>query len=199
MVTKLTAYSEFGLNDPTEGERSVVEDPFDPDASPNGWHDEYKRTAGNNIAAGAVPDNSGLVHFGESENMTFRWPYTPDTEAPTEENSQLAGVTQIFYTTNKYHDLLYDLGFDEAAGNMQRDNFGRGGKGNDHVDIWTQHHSGRNNGYFTRSRDGQRSSMTMFLFNETDPYRDVVFDNGFIVHEYTHGCKASPLKHPIAG
>ena len=177
----------------------MISDPSDAAASPNGWHDEDHRTAGNNVRAGAVPSNTGLVHFAESANLTFRWPYTPDAEAPTEEAPQLAGVTQIFYTANKYHDLLYVLGFDEAAGNMQADNFGRGGKGNDNVDIRTQVYSGTNNGYFTQSKDGQRPSMTMFLFDKTDPGRDVVFDNGFIIHEYTHGCKNSGIPlHPFS-
>ena len=121
--------------------------------------------------------------------MTFRYPYTPDTESPTKESSLSAGVTQIFYTANKHHDLLYNLGFDEAAGNMQADNFGRGGRGHDAVEIITQHYSGKNNGYFTQTIDGRSPSMVMFLFNSTDPERDVAFDNGFVIHEYTHGCK----------
>lgn len=34
--------------------------------------------------------------------------------------------------------------------------------------------------------------MVMYLFNYTDPERDVAFDNGFVIHEYTHGCKFRP-------
>ena len=38
-----------------------------------------------------------------------------------------AAVTQLFYTTNWYHDRLFELGFNPAAGNFQNNNFGGGG------------------------------------------------------------------------
>lgn len=38
-----------------------------------------------------------------------------------------AAMVQAFYTTNVWHDRMYALGFDEEAGNFQRENFGRGG------------------------------------------------------------------------
>lgn len=188
-VPRLISDSPWGLNDPWEGERTVVTDPWDPVASRNGWHDEQNQTSGNNVEAGAVPSNSGLVHFAQNTSLTFEYPFTPDTEAPTTENSQFAALAQIFYTTNKYHDLLYTLGFTEAAGNMQDDNFDEGGKGNDRVYVLTQHWSGKNNGKFSQSTDGSQPFMTMYLFDSTDPERDVAFDNGFVIHEYTHGRK----------
>ena len=39
--------------------------------------------------------------------------------------------TSLFFGANFVHDFFYDLGFDEAAGNFQADNFGRGGVGGD--------------------------------------------------------------------
>lgn len=42
-------------------------------------------------------------------------------------------VTQLFYTSNMYHDLLHRVGFDEQSGNFQAYNFGKGGKGGDPV------------------------------------------------------------------
>ncbi|RYP01535.1 hypothetical protein DL763_000066 [Monosporascus cannonballus] len=177
----------WGLNDPWEGERKVIKDPWDPVASRNGWHDKENSTLGNNVQAGAVPSNSGLVHMPQSDTLTFEYPFTPDTEPPTKKNSQNAALTQIFYTTNKYHDLLYTLGFTEVSGNMQKDNFGLGGRGSDDVYVRIQYWSGKNNGMFSQTRDGGRPLMTMFLFDYTDPERDVAFDNGFVIHEYTHG------------
>ncbi|RYP21257.1 hypothetical protein DL767_009309 [Monosporascus sp. MG133] len=177
----------WGLNDPWEGEREVVNDPWDPVASRNGWHNDQNSTQGNNVQAGAIPSNSGLVHFAESDTLTFEYPFTPDTEPPTNENSRNAALTQIFYTTNKYHDLLYTLGFTEVSGNMQMDNFGLGGRGNDDVYVRIQYWNGRNNGMFSQTRDGGRPFMTMYLFDRTNPERDVAFDNGFVIHEYTHG------------
>jgi extracellular elastinolytic metalloproteinase len=40
-------------------------------------------------------------------------------------------ITQLFYVTNWYHDKLFLLGFDEAAGNFQQTNFSGMGAGND--------------------------------------------------------------------
>ena len=44
-----------------------------------------------------------------------------------------------------YHDLLYRLGFDEASGNFQMDNFGKGGLGGDAVICQAQDGSGTDN------------------------------------------------------
>jgi L-aminopeptidase/D-esterase-like protein len=41
----------------------------------------------------------------------------------------MAALTQLFYTNNWLHDAFYDAGFNEAAGNAQQDDFGRGGLG----------------------------------------------------------------------
>jgi len=54
-------------------------------------------------------------------------------------------VTQLFYTSNMYHDLLYRLGFDELSGNFQQDNFGKGGLGGDAVICQAQDGSGTDN------------------------------------------------------
>ncbi len=42
-------------------------------------------------------------------------------------------VVNVFYWCNWMHDRLYELGFTEAAGNFQDDNFERGGHGSDPV------------------------------------------------------------------
>jgi extracellular elastinolytic metalloproteinase len=132
-----------------------------------------------------VPDNSGLVHYPENKTLTFVYPYNPTT-GPARDGLE-AGVTQIFYTVNMMHDLLYVLGFTPAAGNMQEDNYGEGGKPRDGVRILTQYWSGKNNGQMTQTVDGTTPEMTMLLFDKTDPDRDVAMDNGFVIHEYTHG------------
>ena len=53
-------------------------------------------------------------------------------------NSVPAAVANAFYWTNTVHDIQYKYGFDEAAGNFQVDNFGRGGIGGDHVAVEIQ-------------------------------------------------------------
>ncbi|CAI6092755.1 unnamed protein product [Clonostachys chloroleuca] len=181
----------FGLNDPREGERTTVDNPQDSTASPFGWHDPKNTvsgmydTEGNNVMAGAVPVIPGNFKEARSPNESFIFPYTPDARTP--DDSYEAAVTQAFYTTNMLHDLYYLLGFTPAAGNYQKDNNGEGGRGNDPVQVNLQTAGGKNNGKFQQSADGGRGILTMYLFNHTDPERDSAFDNGFIIHEYTHG------------
>jgi extracellular elastinolytic metalloproteinase len=54
-------------------------------------------------------------------------------------------ITQLFYTSNKVHDLFYRYGFDEESGNFQQYNFGRGGREGDAVIANAQDGSGYNN------------------------------------------------------
>ncbi|KAH9907302.1 extracellular metallo proteinase 1 [Xylariomycetidae sp. FL2044] len=186
----------WGLNNPTEGEREVLTDPWDSTASPGGWHNhtnftpERKTTIGNNVDAGSLAlSNSGLVHYpeytDETDQLHFEFPFTPDTLSPPD--TQFAALTQVFYTLNMAHDLYYILGFTPAAGNYQRVNNGEGGLEGDPVTVIIQHWSNRNNGVFTQSIDGREGRMDLYVFDHTDPYRDVSFDNGFVIHEYTHG------------
>lgn len=160
-------------------------DPWDTKASPDGWQDERNITDGNNANAGSVP--VAEVIFAHSETSNFEFPYTPDTE--TALTYRDAALTQIFYTVNMYHDLLYVLGFTPAAGNFQVDNLGEGGKDNDAVRVLIHHYGGKNNGMFSRTVDGTVPELVMYIFDMTDPERDGAFDNGFVIHEYTHGCK----------
>lgn len=88
-----------------------------------------------------------------------------------------------------YHDLLYILGFTPAAGNFQVSNNGEGGVEGDPVRVLIQHYDGMNNGKFSQTVDGTTPELTMYVFNYTDPERDGAFDNGFVIHEYTHGRK----------
>jgi hypothetical protein len=114
-------------------------------------------------------------------------------------------VTQLFYYTNMMHDYLYALGFDEAAGNFQQDNFGNGGSGGDPVqaeaddgfDDGVAKHckdSGnndivcRNNANFGTNNDGSTARMQMYLFtNPPNAWRDGDMDGDVIAHEYGHG------------
>ncbi len=56
-----------------------------------------------------------------------------------------ASVTQLFYTANMYHDLMYKLGFTESAGNFEMNDHGEGGIGNDYVILNAQVRFRRNN------------------------------------------------------
>lgn len=98
-----------------------------------------------------------------------------------------ASLTQLFYTANVYHDLLYLLGFNEAAGNFEWTS--PGGNGSDFVQLNTQDGSGTNNANFFTPSDGQVPRMRMYVWTKTTPSRDCSFDAGVVIHEYTHGRK----------
>ena len=43
--------------------------------------------------------------------------------------SNKAAIVHLFFLNNWFHDWYYDSGFNEAAGNAQKDNYGRGAPG----------------------------------------------------------------------
>ncbi len=68
----------------------------------------------------------------------------------------MAAVTQIFYVTNWLHDWWYDSGYVEAAGNGQKDNYGRGGVAGDplHAEAQDGAPAQRNNANMSAGVDG---------------------------------------------
>ncbi|KHN95929.1 elastinolytic metalloproteinase Mep [Metarhizium album ARSEF 1941] len=183
------------VNDPTEGARSVETDPWNIDASPYTWFGDgsknYTTLWGNNAVAQTNHDGHNNVNdFAKSYRPTssarnFEYDYSPSQS--NKDDYQDASITQLFYTANTYHDLLYTLGFTEAAGNFQTDNSGKGGKGNDFVVLNSQDGSGTNNANFASPPDGSRPRMRMYMWTQTSPQRDCAFDSDVILHEFTHG------------
>ncbi len=107
------------------------------------------------------------------------------TQDPT--NYSAAAVVQLFYLCNWYHDKLYALGFTEAAGNFQSNNFARGGLGNDAVQADAQDGSGTDNANFSTPADGSPGRMQMYIFTGPNPRRDGDLDAEIVFHEHTHG------------
>jgi extracellular elastinolytic metalloproteinase len=85
-----------------------------------------------------------------------------------------AAVTNLFYWNNIVHDVLHAHGFDEAAGNFQVNNYGRGGTGGDDVRAEAQDGSGRNNANFGTGVEGVRPRMQMFEWRSALPNPIVV-------------------------
>ncbi|KAM5435825.1 Extracellular metalloproteinase 4 [Microsporum ferrugineum] len=181
----------WGVNDPTDGERAHLYFPWFKTGSRNwhidgrGWH---TTTRGNNAIAQDNP--SGGWEYEDNHRPTnplliFRYPYTQSMTPPASYRD--ASITQLFYTGNVYHDLLYILGFNEKAGNFQVNNWGKGGKGNDFTILNTQDGSGVNNANFATPPDGQPGRMRMYVWDTSTPYRDGSFEAGIVIHEYTHG------------
>jgi uncharacterized protein (TIGR03437 family) len=109
------------------------------------------------------------------------------TQEPTTENNQKAAQANLFYWVNRYHDILYLYGFNEAAGNFQTNNFGLGGLGGDAIQAQAQDGSGTNNANYSGGRDGSLARIQMYLWTTASPQLDGDFDQGIIVHELSHG------------
>ncbi|KAG8700293.1 hypothetical protein FRC11_013057, partial [Ceratobasidium sp. 423] len=90
-------------------------------------------------------------------------------------------------TTTNTSGNNYRYGFNEAAYNFQNDNYGKGGQGNDRIELYAQDTSGTDNAYFTSSADGETSEIHMYTWTYTNPRRDGDLENDIIVHEYGHG------------
>jgi hypothetical protein len=98
-----------------------------------------------------------------------------------------ASITNLFYWNNILHDIHFQYGFDEAAGNFQFTNYSGNGLGGDAVQADAQDGSGFNNANFATPPDGIAPRMQMFIWDLTTPGRDSSLDNGIIIHEYGHG------------
>jgi extracellular elastinolytic metalloproteinase len=165
---------EFPKGDPNDGDRTLAVTPADALASPFGWHDtnaaagpEFTRTQGNNVHAYTDRDSNNLPDPGSDANggPTLTFDFVADYFNEQPQTYPDASVTNLFYWCNMVHDLTYQYGFDEASGNFQVNNYGRGGVGGDDVRCEAQDGSGTNNANFsTPAMDGGRPRMQMFLW-----------------------------------
>jgi hypothetical protein len=187
-----------GPDNPSPDQPPVVEremitlSALDEGASPDGWiPDGQRTTSGNNAWVFLDRDFSetpdGPLPQGAGEDRIFDFPLNLE-QAPLSYAN--ASIVQFFYQANWFHDRAYQLGFTEAAGNFQVNNFGRGGFGNDNVIGLVQ--AGANlgfadNAFFSTPPDGFNGLCAMFVFTGPNPDRDGSMDQEVIVHELTHG------------
>jgi extracellular elastinolytic metalloproteinase len=203
--------------------------PEDPDSTPNrikvdfgvkpesplGWVDTSAAiTTGNNVHAYHDP---GLYLFilcldGTPEEIEappafqdFSYPIDLAQDPSTYKG---AAIANLFYLNNFMHDYLYRLGFDEASGNYQVDNFGLGGAEGDLVEAQAQDGwpdceytllPNTNNANFTPGPDGATGKMQMYIWTMTDPPRDGDLDSDIVMHEYCHGLSSRLVGGPAAG
>lgn len=165
-------YNVFALpaESPSHGTRSLVVSPADSLGSPFGWHDtngvdgpDYTITQGNNVFAYTDVTNNNTADFYPNGgiNMVFNFPLNLNSAPSTYE---AAAVTNLFYTNNRIHDILYRYGFDENNGNFQQNNYGRGGLADDYVFAEAQDGGGTNNANFATPGDGVNPRMQMYLW-----------------------------------
>ncbi len=101
-------------------------------------------TVGNNVDAytdSVPPDGytAGTDHRAPlSGPNAFDWTYDTTLEPLANITQSRAATQSVFYTINWLHDYWYDSGFNEAAGNAQADNYGRGGEEGDVYHAETQ-------------------------------------------------------------
>jgi hypothetical protein len=179
---RVLPYPSESFND---ADRTVVTNPADAPSSPFGWHDtdgvagpEFTTTQGNNVHAYQDQDANNAPDFNSSPDggatLTFDFPLDPTAHAQTYRG---AATTNLFYANNMIHDLLHRYGFDEASGNFQANNYGRGGTGGDYVRAEAGDGSSTNNAMFgTPTNDGGTPRMQMYLWpgNQFGPQNAVV-------------------------
>jgi Fungalysin metallopeptidase (M36) len=161
-----------------------------------GWiTDGGNTTGGNNLSAGIDRDGTNGVDIEQTgtPSRTFDSTWNPPPgnpapgDAPLTTQAQRGAVIQMFYIMNRYHDELYQLGFNEQAHNFQANNFGRGGTQGDRVSAEGQDSSGTNNANFNTGADGTLGRMQMYLWTGPNPDRDGTTDAEVMIHEATHG------------
>jgi len=142
-------------------------------------------TTGNNVDAFAnlaAPDNFGPADPQECSTVPlpatfdfhacslarggFDYLHDPTKPPAANKTQVMAAITNLFYMNNWLHDWFYDAGFNEAAGNAQASNFGRGGLGNDSIFAEAQDNSGLWNANMNTPSDGGRPRMRMYTFYE---------------------------------
>src|SRR4030095_12897712 len=122
-------------------ERSFVPFAGDLTASPLGWSINNE-TAGYNTIVGE--NLLGQVFISPAYKTqavagSFSFPVSLGATAPNPLAFTDAANTNLFYWVNRAHDFFYSYGFNEAAGNFQSDNYGRGGVGGDALLAYTHY------------------------------------------------------------
>ncbi|CAE6377925.1 unnamed protein product [Rhizoctonia solani] len=181
----------LNVQDPTKG-YSVQTNPEDGVASPKGWHTTgsttTSNTSGNNVISYKAFFLIGTSGTSSQSSATNNYDYAYNSAvSPTTSPNVDAARVNAFYVGNSIHDLTYKFGFDEASYNFQNDNYGKGGAGNDRVQISVQDWTGSDNANFATPADGQSGQMRMFTWTYTTPNKDGALENDIVVHEYGHG------------
>ncbi len=184
----------FNYESPSHSPFQLISNPSDAKASLFGWHDvdgadgaDYTITRGNNVWSkdDFAGDNSTVATSPEGgSSLIFDFPYGgTNVDARTYID---AANTNLFYMNNVMHDVWYQYGFDEASGNFQENNYGRGGVSSDYVIAEAQDGSlavpmSLNNANFSVPVDGNRGRMQMFLWNSAPEIKPIIVNSPSIL------------------
>jgi hypothetical protein len=182
-VERRTANDSYNVfaEDPGKGPQAIVNGPAAgaSQPSPNGWllagTQNTIKINGNNVSAylDAVANNKADTGGTSVSNGNFLAAANLTQSPGTAANRNVA-VQNLFYLNNVIHDILYQHGFNEAAGNFQINNFGKGGNGNDPVNAEAQDGGGTDNANFATPNDGSRPRMQMYLWSGAGATHEVV-------------------------
>lgn len=141
---------QLGALDPRTAPTSLVSDPVDFASSPNGWNDGNSQTIGNNVIATENSANEQdirkIANNGkQAKAQNFNFDFAADDSKQDPAQYVNAAITNAFFLSNRYHDIMNQYGFDEQSGNFQQTNQ-NGGKDGDPVLALVQDGSGKNNG-----------------------------------------------------
>ncbi len=112
-----------------------------------------------------------------------RPPTDPSLPVPVGDPQLSAKMVNGFYVLNYLHDLFYDAGFNEAAGNSQQDNFGRGGLDGDPLIMMTSFGLGI---FIASLGDGESPQIFQGVNGFSLSNRDASLDFAIIGHEWGH-------------
>ncbi len=124
---------------------------------------------------------------------SFIFNHQPDVDAFSATARQGA-ITQLFYDVNFLHDWFYDAGFNEASGNAQTNNFGRGGLGNDNIKGQVEDTASFSNANMLTPADGARPRMRMYNFPNLANTLDIQAPAG-IANKVTLGISQTGLRN----
>jgi hypothetical protein len=161
------------------------------------------QTLGNNVDAYAdlfAPDgySNGDLRATATAPGTFDRVYDTAAEPGASTTQTMAATTNLFYLINWLHDYWYDSGFDEAAGNAQAFNFGRGGSQSDAMRAEAQDSGGLNNANMSTPSDGLAPRMQMYLWSA--PERSTLTQVEPTTAEIAHGTAAfGPQSYDLTG
>jgi extracellular elastinolytic metalloproteinase len=165
----------FPVESPNHGLRTIVSGSVaKSNASPYGWHDtngavgaEFTTTKGNNVFADEDTLASNQTGYSPDGGDSLIFDYPLDSGWLDYGLYLNASITQLFYANNVLHDVFYQYGFDEVAGNYQFNNYGKGGLDGDQVNADAQDGSGTGNANFSAPSDGSSGRMQMYLWPTT--------------------------------
>ncbi|MEO6190636.1 MAG: M36 family metallopeptidase [Saprospiraceae bacterium] len=200
------------IESPYHGSRSLINSPWmkATNASPLGWHNDgqfnYKSSEGNNVDAYEDMDGDNLPTGGDAArafggvNLNFDFSYDTSLTPPLNKNSS---ITNLFYWNNIMHDVWYQYGFTEAAGNFQYNNFNKGGLDLDNViaEGLDNINGSRNNANYSCPQDGFPGRMQMYAWQvptyDTLTVESPVVSKMVVVHSAISPILLAPLSGEI--